>query len=59
MPVENVAPTSIPKAATIIIILYGAALAPIAEFKKFTASLLTPTTRSEIANTKRIITKIK
>ena len=31
------------------------ALEPMAEFKKFTASLLTPTTKSTIANTAKAI----
>jgi hypothetical protein len=35
-----------------IIILKDATFDPIAEFKKFTASLLTPTTRSEAARIK-------
>ena len=40
-----------------IIVLNDAALEPIAEFKKFTASLLTPTDRSNTASTKRKITR--
>ncbi len=40
-------------------ILNGAAFEPNAEFKKLTASLLTPTMRSEIAKTKRTTTIIK
>jgi len=39
-----------------MIALNGAAFAPIAEFRKLTASLLTPTTKSNIANIKRKIT---
>ena len=49
IPLENSAPTKIPRLATIIIVRNDTALEPIAEFKKFTASLLTPTTRSIIA----------
>jgi len=51
-----VAPQKIPTAAIRIIVLNEAALAPIAEFKKFTASLLTPTVKSKIARRKRKIT---
>ena len=50
IPLEKVAPTTTPRAATNIITLKLAAFEPIAEFKKLTASLLTPTTKSEIAN---------
>jgi hypothetical protein len=49
IPLENVAPNSIPKAAINMINLKDAAFEPIDEFKKFTASLLTPTTKSETA----------
>ncbi|GAF85728.1 unnamed protein product [marine sediment metagenome] len=56
MPLEKVAPASIPRAATNIITLKGAALDPIAELRKFIASLLTPTMRSEIANPNNTIT---
>ena len=42
---------AIPIEATIIMVLKEMALDPMAEFKKFTASLLTPTTKSAIANT--------
>ena len=51
IPLENTAPTAIPILATIIIVLNEIALEPIAEFKKLTASLLTPTTKSAIAKT--------
>jgi hypothetical protein len=50
IPLENNAPTKTPKLATIIMVRKETALDPIAEFKKFTASLLTPTTRSVIAS---------
>src|SRR5690606_9690904 len=53
IPLEKVAPTNIPNAATNMITLKPAALDPTAEFRKLTASLLTPTTRSEIASKKR------
>jgi len=56
IPLEKVVPTRIPKAAIAIMTLKGAALEPIAEFRKFTASLLTPTTRSDIASANNIIT---
>ena len=47
------APINIPIAATINILLNDAALEPIAEFRKLTASLLTPTERSNTANNNR------
>ena len=56
IPLEKMAPTSTPNAAIIIITLNDAVLDPMAEFKKLTASLLTPTTKSEIASIKSIIT---
>ena len=59
MPLENVAPTSIPIEAMTIITLNGATFEPMAELRKFTASLLTPTTRSDAANKNRITTNIK
>ena len=49
MPLEVKAPTATPTLATIIMVLKETALDPIAEFKKLTASLLTPTTKSAIA----------
>ena len=49
IPLENTEPTNTPKLASIIIFLTEIAFEPSAEFKKFTASLLTPTTRSPIA----------
>jgi hypothetical protein len=55
MPLLITAPIKTPIAATKIIFLKDAARAPTAEFKKFTASLLTPTDKSKIANTKRNI----
>ena len=56
IPLEKIAPTATPILATIIMVLNEIALEPIAEFKKFTASLLIPTTKSAIAkNAKAII----
>ena len=49
MPEENVAPSKTPKVATHIVVRKLAMRDPIAEFKKFTASLLTPTKRSKQA----------
>ena len=53
IPLLSVAPIKIPRAAMAIMVLNDAALAPIAEFMKFTASLLTPTTKSNMASRKR------
>ena len=49
MPLLIAAPANTPIAATVTIVLCLATLAPMAEFRKFTASLLTPTTRSKTA----------
>jgi hypothetical protein len=49
IPLENTAPTKTPKLAIIIMFLKEMTFDPIAEFKKFTASLLTPTIRSATA----------
>jgi hypothetical protein len=54
IPPETNTPTITPIPATIIIVLNFAALAPIAEFRKFTASLATPTVKSMIAKRIRI-----
>jgi len=59
IPLEKVAPKSTPAAATISIMRSGATLAPIAELRKFTASLLTPTIKSDIASIKRTSTMIR
>jgi hypothetical protein len=48
-----------PGAATIMIHLKCPAFAPTAELRKFTASLLIPTTRSEMAKTKGITIKTR
>src|SRR5690606_29477305 len=53
IPLEKTAPIAIPRLATIKMVLKESALEPTAEFKKFTASLLTPTTKSAIAKNKR------
>lgn len=55
IPLEKIAPKAIPMLATIIIVRKDMALEPIAEFKKFTASLLTPTTKSAMARTAKAI----
>ena len=49
MPDEKVAPNKTPKVATHIVVRKLAMRDPMAEFKKFTASLLTPTNRSKQA----------
>ena len=49
IPLEKMAPKAIPRLATIMMVLKEMALEPRAEFKKLTASLLTPTTRSAAA----------
>jgi hypothetical protein len=59
MPAEKVTPVRIPILAIIMIILKGAALDPMEEFKKLTASLVTPTIRSKIANKISIPTMIQ
>ncbi len=55
IPLEKMAPMAIPKLATIMMVLKETALDPMAEFKKFTASLLTPTTKSATAKMARAI----
>ncbi len=59
IPLDDKAPTKIPTAATVKIVFFLATLDPNAEFKKLTASLLTPTTRSETANKTSAMTIIK
>ncbi|OFZ55703.1 MAG: hypothetical protein A2328_01455 [Bdellovibrionales bacterium RIFOXYB2_FULL_36_6] len=59
IPAEKVTPNKRPRLATIKITLYGAALEPMEEFKKLTASLVTPTVMSKIANKIKTITPIK
>ena len=53
MPPENVAPKSTPRLAIIITVLKLATREPKAPLKKLTASLLTPTNKSEQANKSR------
>ena len=50
IPLEETAPTATPILARIIIFLNEITFEPIAEFKKLTASLLTPTIKSLIAS---------
>jgi hypothetical protein len=59
MPLEKVVPTTIPALAMIMMMKRGAALDPMEELRKLTASLLTPTMRSDIARANRMITMIK
>ena len=59
IPLEKTAPTATPTLATIMIVLKEMAFEPIAEFKKFTASLLTPTTKSAIARMAKAIIMYK
>jgi hypothetical protein len=56
IPLEKKEPARIPNVAIINIVLTEATLEPKAEFKKFTASLLTPTIKSNAASTKSSIT---
>jgi len=56
IPLEEIAPIATPRLARIIMFLKEITLDPIAEFKKLTASLLTPTIKSLIA--KKIIIPI-
>ena len=59
IPLLIVAPTNTPIDAIIKMVRKRATLAPIAEFKKFTASLLTPTTKSKTASMNRNTIKLK
>ena len=59
IPLENTAPNKIPTAATAMITRKEATFDPMAEFKKFTASLLTPTIKSEAANKNKMTTITK
>jgi hypothetical protein len=52
IPLEKPAPTIIPMLAIIRMVLNEATFDPMAEFKKLTASLLTPTIRSTMAKPK-------
>ena len=53
IPALITAPTTTPMEAMSIMVLNFATFAPMAELRKFTASLLTPTKRSNTANTSR------
>jgi hypothetical protein len=55
IPLENVQPNKTPAEATNRTCLKGAALDPMAELMKFTASLLTPTNRFTLARSIRKI----
>ena len=59
IPLEVMAPTMIPTEATVIITYRGAALDPSAEFRKFTASLATPTTSPDTASASMMRTTIR
>ena len=59
MPLLIAAPTNTPMAATMMIRLNVDALDPTAEDRKLTASLLTPTAKSNIASKNRNITMPK
>ena len=54
MPLEKSDPANTPSEAITKIVRNEATLDPIAEFRKLTASLLTPTTRSTMANENRM-----
>ena len=56
MPLDVTTPTMIPAEATSRIVRMVAALEPIAELRKLTASLVTPTKRPETARIPRITT---
>ena len=56
IPDENVAPVRTPTEATIRTTYRGAIFVPTDEFKKFAASLLTPTNKSSAANNSNITT---
>jgi len=59
IPLEKEAPSKIPRLATISIVRNEATLDPMAELRKFTASLLTPTIRSMMASEKRTQMRIR
>ncbi|HMP31917.1 MAG TPA: hypothetical protein PKD85_20100, partial [Saprospiraceae bacterium] len=59
IPADESDPINMPIVATIMMVLKLATLAPIAEFKKFTASLPTPTEISITATMAKMITAIK
>ena len=55
IPLEVIAPKNTPILAIIMMFLMAIAFEPMAEFKKFTASLLTPTTKSTVAKMAKAI----
>jgi len=59
IPLEKVDPAITPILAIISMVRNEATFEPMAEFRKFTASLLTPTTRSIIARENRIKMRIE
>ena len=59
IPLEKMAPKAIPKLARIIIFRNEMDFDPMAEFKKFTASLLTPTIKSPMAKMAKRMTMYK
>ncbi len=59
IPDDENAPTIIPRLATIMMVLMVPALEPMAEFRKLTASLLTPTIKSNIASVNKTTTTIR
>ena len=59
VPCDNTSQEKIPTLATNMITCRLATLEPMEELRKFTASLLTPTTRSNTANAKRSMMKNK
>ena len=56
MPLEVTTPMMMPTEATAKIVRIEAALEPMAEFRKFTASFVTPTKRPETAKMPRMTT---
>ena len=56
IPLENMTPVIMPRLATVKMTKRGATCDPMAEFRKFTASLVTPTIRSKTANTIKMTT---
>lgn len=58
IPLENVEPNKMPMLATMKMVRNEATFDPIAELRKLTASLLTPTIKSTMAVRKRITMRI-
>jgi hypothetical protein len=59
MPLEKVTPARMPRLAMILIMAGGATRYPSGEFRKLTASLLTPTINPETARKARIMMAAK